>query len=128
VTGGTFQVQLFAKTPTSPVGWRLLSGNNRECGRAVGTHTDAEACRIAIKELQRDLPVLERRIRRAEPNRWTWELSLESGSAFVVSGHAFDRLIRCERAARQFADNFASAPVNELVVFTAARRWGSVAS
>ncbi len=123
-----FQVRLFARTPDGPVGWRLLSGNNRECGRGVATHEDAEACRIALKEIQRDLPLLERRLLRAEPNRWTWELRTRAGVTVASAAHPFDRIIRCERAVLQFATELAAAPVGETVVYTSARRWGSVAS
>jgi hypothetical protein len=125
VGGG--QIRLFAATAASEIGWRLLSRNNRECGRGVDTYADAESCRIAVKELQRDIADLERRVRRAEPNRWLWELQLD-GVPVAVAGHAFDRLIRCEQAAAQFVSQLAEAQVSPGVVYTAARRWGSVAS
>jgi hypothetical protein len=121
------QVQLYAPTPSSPVSWRLLSGNNRECGRGVAKYPDADTCRIAIKELQRDVGALQRRIRRDEPNRWMWELWL-GGKPVVAAGHAFDRLIRCEQAIDRFLEHIGSAGIGQVVVYTGARRWGSAAS
>jgi hypothetical protein len=128
MTGAGFHVQLFARTPSSEVGWRLLSGNHREAGRTAPAYPDAEACRIAIKELQRDLPYLEQRLRRVEPNRWMWELRTARGLVVATSGRAFDRLIRCEQAGAQFVEQFVDAPVAPAVVYTSTRRWGSVAS
>ena len=124
---GLAQVQLYAATADAPVRWRLLSGNNRESGRGLDSYADVESCRIAIKELQRDALELERRIRRAEPNRWMWELQLDAVPV-VMAAHPFDRLIRCEQAVGQFVALFADAVVNPVLVVTAARRWGSVAS
>jgi len=124
---GLSQVQLYAATSDAPVHWRLLSGNNRENGRGLDSYSDFESCRIAIKELQCYAVDLERRIRRAEPNRWVWELQLD-GVPVATAGHAFDRLIRCEQAVAQFVVQFADAVVNPVVVVTATRRWGSVAS
>ena len=121
------QIQLFAASATSPVGWRLLSGNNREAGRGAVLYADAEAARIAVKEIQRDVMALEPRIRRVEPNRWLWELHADHRPV-VVAGHAFDRLIRCEQAAAAFVLTLSDAPVAALVILSNARRWGTVAS
>jgi hypothetical protein len=121
------QIQLFAVSARSSVGWRLLSGNNREAGRGAVLYADAESCRIAVKELQRDVALLERRIRRTDANRWAWELHLNHVPV-VVAARASDRLVRCEQSAAQIVVALASAPISTLVVYTASRRWGSVAS
>ena len=123
------QVQLFSIRIGDPVRWRLLSANNRECGRGVLQYADAESCRIAIKELQRDVHQYQRRVRRSEPNKWGWELlRADGGQPVVASAHPFDRVIRCERSLELFVRETATAGVAEAVVYTASRRWGSVAS
>jgi hypothetical protein len=123
---GAGHIQLFARTSTSPVQWRLLSGNNREFGRGVEEFPDAETCRIAVKELQQDAANLEPRICRVRSSRWAWEL-LDEGRV-VVFGRSVDRLIRCEQALAQAPLQLATAVIGTGVMFSGARRWGSVAS
>ncbi len=116
------RIQLFAVSATSPVRWRLLSGNNRELGRGLGSFLDAEECRIAIKELQSDMGGMLSRVRPVPPNAWTWELR-RGGVPIAVSGHAFDRLIRCERGLAHFVERLGVAPIAETVMASDARRW-----
>lgn len=120
-------ILLYAATPDAPVRWRLLSGNNREIGRGLLDYPDAESSCIAIKELQRDVALLDRRIKRVEPNRWLWEV-YQGHVPVAMAGRAFDRLIRCEQAVERFVGQLADASVTATVSYTAARRWGSVAS
>lgn len=120
-------VQLFGRTLDAPVRWRLLSRNNREIGRGAELFPDAEACRIAVKELQTIIDELEPTVRRDGAHSWIWQLSL-GDQLVAASAHGFDRLIRCNYGLAQFRDTLASAPVGEDVVYTATRRWGSAAS
>ncbi|MDP9118630.1 MAG: hypothetical protein M3O28_15460 [Actinomycetota bacterium] len=116
------RVQLFSAAPSGPVRWRVLSGNNRELGRGLGLFVDAEKCRIAVKELQVSMTALVPRIRPVSPNEWVWELRRD-GVPVAAAGHAFDRLIRCERGLSQFVDRFADAPIAAALMISDARRW-----
>lgn len=126
-TGTGCHLVLYATTSDAPVRWRLLSANNREIGRGLIDYPDAESSCMAIKELQRDVVLLDRRIRRIEPNRWLWEV-YQGRLPVAMSGRPFDRLIRCEQSVERFVGQFADAAVNATVIYTAARRWGSVSS
>jgi hypothetical protein len=125
--GAGCHILLYAATPDAPVRWRLLSANNREIGRGLLGYPDAESSCIAIKELQRDVAILEPRIKRVEPNRWLWEV-YQGRVLVATAGRPFDRLIRCEQSVERFVGQFAYATVTANVIYTAARRWGSVNS
>lgn len=122
MTTAGYQIQLFAQSARSPVNWRLLSGNNREVGRGSLGYADVEQALTGVEVVRGDLDRLVRKINRVEPNRWRWELSL-AGTPVAVAGHAFDRLIRCELAVRQFTAEFAGASIRPGVVVSNARRW-----
>lgn len=123
MNGSGCHLQLFADTPTSTVRWRLLSGNNREIARGVESYTDAESCRIALKELQAIIDDLESVVRKTEAHRWTWQLSDRLG-AVVTSAHHYDRLIRCQRGLDQARAELPLAGIGPGVMFSLARRWG----
>lgn len=125
--GSGCHILLYTTTQGAPVRWRLLSANNREIGRGLLDYPDPETSRIAIRELQRDVVLLDQRIRRIEPNRWLWEV-YQARVPVAMSGRPFDRLIRCEQAVDRFVGQFANATVSGTVIYTAARRWGSDAS
>ena len=117
-----WHVQLFASGATAPVRWRLLSGNNRDMGRGVDLFDDAEACRVALKQLQTDAADLLPKVRRLSPSSWQWEIVLD-GVAVAAAGHTFDRLIRCEQGMTQFLEHFAAAPIGGGVMLSDSRRW-----
>ena len=71
-----WHVQLYGAAPNAPVRWRLLSANNRDMGRGSGYFDDAEACRLAVKQLQADAGELMARVRRVSPSKWEWEIVL----------------------------------------------------
>jgi hypothetical protein len=121
-----FSVQLYSATPGGPLNWRLLSGNNRECGRGTGGFATVEQCRALVTDLQHGLPRITRRNRRVDAYRWVWEMHLD-GRHVAFAGHSFDRLVRCEQGARVFVDRFGAAAVRDGVVVSGARRWGTVA-
>lgn len=117
---GKSHLQLFVLAPSALVTWRLLSGNNREIGRAVDGFEDAESTRLAIKQAQAQLDELVTKVRRVASNHWGWEL-LTAHGPLVRSSHRFDRLIRCEQGAAQFRLQFAEAPVGAVVMVSGAR-------
>ncbi|WP_375474914.1 DUF1508 domain-containing protein [uncultured Jatrophihabitans sp.] len=122
-----FQVQLYSQSAGGPVHWRLLSGNNRECGRSARGYADERSCRQGVARLQAQAQELAVRVRRVDPNRWIWELHYAERPV-ATAAHAFDRLIRCDQALSQFMVNLPDARVCEDVVVFGARRWGSAAS
>ncbi|MDQ1719345.1 MAG: hypothetical protein QOE89_3298, partial [Pseudonocardiales bacterium] len=113
--------QLYAAGPGEPVNWRLLSGNNRDLGRGQAACETAEECRTALSELLSELSDCQGVVRPGAPNRWMWALRLR-GVVVAVSGHDYDRQIRCERARSQFMVYAPTAPVDAVVMFTSARR------
>jgi hypothetical protein len=119
---GIAHIQLFASTYSSPLRWRLLSGNNREIGRGVAEFADEEACRLAVKHLQNGIDGFESSVRRSASSEWTWELTT-SGEPAVRSGHPFARQIRCEQGLLQFLRHVVEADVGHTVLVSGARRW-----
>lgn len=117
------RVQLFARTPSDAVRWRLLSSNNREIGRGLESYPDAESCRLAVKELQARLDYAETVVRRADPNAWVWQL-LIAGRPVAASAHGYDRQIRCGRGVLQFRVELRDAQIITEVMTSHARRWG----
>jgi hypothetical protein len=114
--------QLFATTASSPIKWRLLSGNNRELGRAVDTYTDAESCLVAVKQFVEGIDELAGLVRRRDGGGWGWWLASETGIV-VTCGRSYDRQIRCEQALLNFRVLAAGADTSTGLVVTASRRW-----
>jgi hypothetical protein len=117
------RIQLFARTASDPIRWRLLSNNNREIGRSVDSFEDVEVCRIAVKELQANLEHLDRVVRRAGANSWIWVI-LDGDRPVVAAAHGYDRQIRCGRGLAHFVQEMGLAPVTAEVMTSHARRWG----
>ena len=115
-------VQLFAATPSAPVRWRLLSGNNRDTGRGTESFPDAETCRIAVKALQVALDEVDPALRRSTDNQWVWQLT-KNDRVIAVSGRGFDRLIRCEQGLAQFLAQLRDAEIGTSLMISNARRW-----
>ena len=120
-------VQLFARGPDAPVRWRLLSRNNREIGRGAELFDDAEACRIAVKELQTVVDELEPSVRRDGSHSWIWQLSL-ADQLVAASAHGFDRLIRCNRGLDQFRAEIRVATIGAGLMLSDTRRWGGASA
>jgi hypothetical protein len=119
---GAFQVQCFVRSPSSGVGWRLLSGNNRVVGRAAAAFVDEQACREAVDTLKSRMSELSHHIRRVPGNLWSWE-ARHHDVIVAVAGHPFDRMIRCEQSVTSFLVTFAEAPVQLAVLDSGSRRW-----
>lgn len=115
-------IQLFSRTFGAPVRWRMLSGNNREIGRGVESYPDLESCRIGVKEMQSQLHELEPGIRRMTSNEWAWLLARDS-HVIAMSGHGFNRLIRCEQGLAQFLANVREAEIGLTLMVSESRRW-----
>ena len=116
------QIQLYAATTAGGVRWRLLSGNNRESARSAHGYSGAEHCLAAVSRVRHERAELALKVRRADAYRWVWEVAL-GGETVAVSGHRFDRMIRCELAATQFLDALPYAAIRDGVVITARRRF-----
>ena len=117
-----FQIQCFTRSSPARVGWRMLSGNNRVMGVGRSLFTTEAQCRAALAGLQRDIGRASGRARRVAGNRWMWELDLDD-AAVAMSGHSFDRMIRCEQSLAIFRDAIGTAAVRPELIDSAARRW-----
>jgi hypothetical protein len=123
--GGGPHFQVYTEQDGSAVNWRLLSGNNRDLGRGVGHHSSVDKCRAAIAELVEALGTLQGMLRPGRENRWVW--ALRNGATIVaVSGHQYDRQLRCEQARQQFLDYARLADIGGVVMHTSARRGASL--
>lgn len=119
---GAFQVQCYARSSPARIGWRLLSGNNRVIGVGRSTFLTEAQCRAAVSVLQRDVTGASTRVRRVAGNRWMWELDLDTAGV-AMSGHSFDRMIRCEQSLAIFCSEFGAAVVRPDLLDSGARRW-----
>lgn len=118
---GGFQIQFFSTANGAGVGWRMLSGNNREAGRGVDRYADDVMCRHAVSLLQERPTLLVPTVRRASSRLWTWELRAD-GRVVAAASHRFERMIRCEQSAMQFVINFAAADLGSVLVDASSRR------
>jgi hypothetical protein len=114
-------VQLFTTLTSAHIGWRLLSGNNREIGRGANAFPDVECAVVAIKQSQLLVAAFEPRIRRIATSHWRWEL-LSADVPHIASGHSFDRQIRCEQGLEQFLSVFITAPISSGLMVSGSRR------
>jgi len=78
--------------------WRLLATNNRDLGRAPGGYPDAEACWVAIRELQAAVGRAEPVTVRSGPSSWGWRLMI-GDRVVVVASRLYQRRIQAEQAA-----------------------------
>ena len=122
VRTGQAHVQLFAQDESSPLRWRLLSGNNRELGRGTERFDSLESCHLGIKQLQCAMPELDCTVHRAESSTWIWRVCRD-GEVVISSGHQYDRLIRCNQGLAHFLEKFLEAQIGSGVMFSRARRW-----
>jgi hypothetical protein len=93
--------------------WRLLSGNNRDLGRAAAPFADAASARAAVHELRRALATSVSSV--ASPDgrgRWTWRVSV-NGQDLAVSSRQYQRRVQAEAACASFVALAVAAPVPE---------------
>ena len=83
------------------VGWRLLSANNRDLGRAAVAYPDSESCLGAVRHLRRRLPDAMVVTSRDRLEYWTWSLRLD-GTDVAMSSRHYQRRVQCEYASRLF--------------------------
>jgi hypothetical protein len=83
--------------------WRLLATNNRDLGRAPAGYPDAEACRVAIRELQATVGKAEPITVRSGPSSWGWRLMI-GDRVVAVASRAYQRRIQAEQAASVVLD------------------------
>ena len=93
--------QICVAADGASVSWRLLSGNNRNLGRAARSYDGIEQCTEAISDLVARLDELQALVRPAGEHRWAWMLR-DATEIVAMSGHRYDRQVRCEAARVQF--------------------------
>ncbi|HKS99263.1 MAG TPA: hypothetical protein VJT31_07010 [Rugosimonospora sp.] len=99
-----------------PVTWRLLSGNNRDLGRAAGTFADVPACLAALNQLREGLAG-DPLVSITSPDgrtRWVWRVAVSAIDAAVAS-RVYQRRVQAEAACAVFLELAADAPVTEVV-------------
>jgi hypothetical protein len=80
-----------ADRPASPVGWRLIGGNNRELGRSAATFDGLAACRAAVERLREGVSRAHVVLTMSDTQgTWTWRLELD-GFEVAVSGRRYQR-------------------------------------
>jgi hypothetical protein len=121
-----FHFQMYAPALGPAVKWRLLSGNNRDMGRGATTFRDAVACREGIIEVVQRLDELDPIFVPEGNNNWRWLLRYH-GEPVVISGHAYDRKVRCKEGHVQFLRHAPGAYIRDDVM-SSARRWSTAAT
>jgi hypothetical protein len=95
----------------APVTWRLLSGNNRDLGRAAESFPDVAACLTAIERLR--IALASPAVTVSSPDgrsRWTWRVAVDSVDG-AVSSRVYQRRVQAEAACAVFLALAADAPV-----------------
>ena len=110
--------------PPGPVRGGERQGSQGDWG--AGRESAApETCLVGLKEVLRDIDALETRVGgRPGDNRWGWQLLLE-GTRVAVSGHGFDRRLRCDMSAARFIEIAPYAEVRSGLAITTGRTWRS---
>jgi hypothetical protein len=99
--------------PPTAVTWRLLSGNNRDLGRAASAFPDTRSCLTAVRELRRMLPGAVVAVGSPDGRgRWTWRIRLDSVEV-AVSSRGYQRRVQAEAACRVFLSLVADAQVTD---------------
>jgi hypothetical protein len=108
VASARFELYLFrrgldalASTPPAEVTWRLLSGNNRDLGRATSGFPDVMSCLATVRRLQL---LIDRAVAtpvRAGRVAWTWRARLD-GVEVAVSSRTYQRRVQAESACAVF--------------------------
>jgi hypothetical protein len=123
VTGARFELYVPARPlagrarrqPDAPVSWRLLSGNNRDLGRAAATFPDVDECRAAVGRLRAALADPQTSIGSPDGRtRWNWQIWVGPVQA-AVSSRVYQRRVQAEAACAVFLSLAAGAPITETV-------------
>jgi hypothetical protein len=106
----------------APVTWRLLSGNNRDLGRAAGSFPDVDACVAAVHRLRAALSTSTVSVTSPDGrSRWTWRVAVDAVEV-AVSSRMYQRRVQAEAAYAVFLTLAADAPVTEAVRLVGANR------
>lgn len=92
------------------IAWRLLSGNNRDLGRAATWFPDEQSCAAAILLLRERVGGAERIAERVNRMAWHWQVRTE-GFVLARSSRAYPRQIQTEASCAMFVDLASVAPV-----------------
>jgi hypothetical protein len=123
VAAARFELYALARTGTArarwqqdaPVTWRLLSGNNRDLGRAAESFPDAATCLAAIERLRTALASPAVSVSSPDGrSRWTWRIAVETVDS-AVSSRVYQRRVQAEAACAVFLGLAADAPVAGVV-------------
>lgn len=113
--------QICVSADGSSASWRLLSGNNRNLGRAGRSYDNVEQCAEAISVMVDRLDALQPLVRPAGEHRWAWMLR-DATEVVAMSGHRYDRQVRCEAARVQFLSYARTAVVDPVAMRLRPRR------
>ena len=95
------------------VTWRLLSGNNRDLGRAATGFADPAACLAAVQRLREMLHSAVVTVGSPDGRgRWTWRVRLDDAEV-AISSRAYQRRVQAEAACRVFLGLAVGARVTE---------------
>lgn len=122
---GGAHFQLYRSSGGTQIGWRLLGGNHRGIGRSAVGYSVAADCLASVKEVIEQIEELECVVSRAPLNRWEWRLRHRGGADLVIAAHTYDRRIRAAGAHLQFSSLAVTARIDDIVMDTGSRRWGT---
>lgn len=80
------------------IGWRLLTTNNRDLGRASSGFPDRESCRAAASWLKHNVAELRVTLVRSGATSWRWRM-LAGDIVVAVASRDYQRRIQAEQAA-----------------------------
>ncbi|HMO10567.1 MAG TPA: hypothetical protein PKB06_03480 [Actinotalea sp.] len=106
--------QLYRTAGDEAVWWRYISPNGRSIASCPEPLASVTAAREAIDRLLGELPGAEVVVRPTPQHRWKWTLVTDERVVARGSGD-HDRRLRCEEAARKFAETAAEATVDATV-------------
>ncbi|MEU9340070.1 hypothetical protein AB0D74_02440 [Streptomyces sp. NPDC048278] len=94
-----------------PVGWRLVSANNRELGRCTRSFEDLVACEATVVRLRERVTEVRALFVMADaPGAWTWRIELD-GRDVATAGRSYQRQRECQYNVKLF---LAAVPVAQL--------------
>jgi hypothetical protein len=97
--------------PAGGVSWRLLATNNRDLGRGPVAYPTREACRDALRWLQRHAGTLEAELNRTGPSAWSWRL-VAGGEVVAVASRDYQRRIQATQSAAIALDLIPGAEID----------------
>ncbi len=97
------------------VTWRLLSGNNRDLGRAAAVYPDVLSCLGAVQQMRQLLAVAVAVVSRGAGSAWTWRMQADCHE-LAVSSRSYQRRVQTEYAFAVFVSLVPDAEVSPAVL------------